>query len=440
LIIWDEHEHQFDAEKLQEVVSAFHKATGLGCAVTDVEGKLILEAGQSYKRCELCRSLKKSGEMCEQSHRYGAQESERFGGKYVYYCPLGLVFFVTPVQEDFYTIAKVTAGPFMMMNLEDFLAVNFLEGEAGPLKKNRKLLEILRNMPQVEPAKADGLLSLLFYAVSVANGLMETQRLVRIQQAEFNSNSVNEFARQIKDSGNQKEYPMNMEQTLIRSIVTADKPEAQRVLNEILGYIFFESGGHLLQIKSRMYELIVVISRAAIQGGADTKYTFSLNSQYLQQLEHINDMNQLCYWLGMVLDRFMDNTFRLTEVKHADSMYKMVQYIREHYAEKITLETLSQITYLTPTYISKLFKQELGCNFVTFLNRTRIEKSKELLLQDKEYRLADIAQEVGFEDQSYFTKVFKRWEGVAPNRYRECRCNTEGGSQETDRKEGDTNG
>ena len=61
----------------------------------------------------------------------------------------------------------------------------------------------------------------------------------------------------------------------------------------------------------------------------------------------------------------------------------------------------------------------MGISFSTYLNQVRIEKSKELL-KNKQHKIIDVAIMVGFEDQSYFTKVFKRVTGVSPNHYREA--------------------
>ena len=65
-----------------------------------------------------------------------------------------------------------------------------------------------------------------------------------------------------------------------------------------------------------------------------------------------------------------------------------------------------------------MFKQETGETFTAYLNRVRIDHSR-ALLRRKDLRLVDIALMVGFEDQSYFTKVFKKVVGISPLRYRE---------------------
>ena len=65
----------------------------------------------------------------------------------------------------------------------------------------------------------------------------------------------------------------------------------------------------------------------------------------------------------------------------------------------------------------------MHCNFANYVNNLRVEKSK-ILLMDQSINLIDLAAMVGFEDQSYFTKVFKKVVGVSPGKYRENRGNT----------------
>ena len=87
---------------------------------------------------------------------------------------------------------------------------------------------------------------------------------------------------------------------------------------------------------------------------------------------------------------------------------------------KITLEEVSSHVYLSPSYFSKIFKEEMKYNFNTYLNHIRIEVSKQLLADDK-VLLVDVSSLVGYEDQSYFSKVFKKMTGVSPGKFRENR-------------------
>ena len=193
-------------------------------------------------------------------------------------------------------------------------------------------------------------------------------------------------------------------------------------MNEILGHIFFSSGGDFDTIKARILELIVLLSRAAVEGGADVEEIFGLNYKYLSTIHSFKTVEELTHWLSKIMIRFTDCVFNFKNIKHVDVIYKAINYIKQNYMKKITLEEVASHVYLSPSYFSKIFKDDMKCNFNTYVNRIRIERSKQLLLQDT-LNLADISNMVGYEDQSYFSKVFKRVVGITPGRYRLSRGN-----------------
>ena len=215
-------------------------------------------------------------------------------------------------------------------------------------------------------------------------------------------------------------YPLEKERELMELIETGDKPGSQRVLNEILGQIFFASGGSFEVIRSRVLELVVLLSRAAIKGGADAQQIFGLNYTYLGRINTFRNVEELTYWLSGIMARFTDQVFNLTDVKHVDVMYRAVDYIRKNYTKRITLEETASFVYLSPAYFSRVFKDEIGDNFNIYVNKIRIEAAKKLLLNEK-VSLVDISSLVGFEGQSYFSKVFKKMTGVTPGKFRESR-------------------
>lgn len=95
----------------------------------------------------------------------------------------------------------------------------------------------------------------------------------------------------------------------------------------------------------------------------------------------------------------------------------VLKYINEHYNEEITLQKLSEIVYVHPIYLSKLFKEKSGENFVDYLMKLRINHAK-VLLKDLSYRVYDVCQMVGYESPKHFSKVFKEITGVTPKEYR----------------------
>lgn len=94
-----------------------------------------------------------------------------------------------------------------------------------------------------------------------------------------------------------------------------------------------------------------------------------------------------------------------------------ISYCNENYALSITLEELAQLTNLNKSYFSQLFHKEVGIPFGDYLKSVRI-KNAQLLLRDGSRSMSDIAELVGFANQNYFTKVFKKDTGMTPSQYR----------------------
>lgn len=99
------------------------------------------------------------------------------------------------------------------------------------------------------------------------------------------------------------------------------------------------------------------------------------------------------------------------------AIFDIVKYIDSHYATDITLQDLADRFYLSREYISRKFKQQFQENLSDYIERVRMEKAK-LLLMNPQYRIAQIAESVGYKDEKYFSKVFKKLEGLSPNEFR----------------------
>lgn len=95
----------------------------------------------------------------------------------------------------------------------------------------------------------------------------------------------------------------------------------------------------------------------------------------------------------------------------------IVQYMQKHLAEEISLNVLAEQFHLSAQYISQLFKNEIGVNFLAYLTNIRMEKAKKLLLSSS-LSIGEISEKSGYGDYRVFTKVFKKTEGVTPSQYR----------------------
>lgn len=104
-------------------------------------------------------------------------------------------------------------------------------------------------------------------------------------------------------------------------------------------------------------------------------------------------------------------------------MSEIARYMDAHYQEDLSLRQIAARFYLSREYISRKFKQQFGLNWSEYLGKLRINNAK-LLPQNPSLRVAKVSEMVGFQDEKYFSKVFKKMEGMTPAEYRKTVCRT----------------
>ena len=212
-------------------------------------------------------------------------------------------------------------------------------------------------------------------------------------------------------------YSILKESSLLDAISIGDEKTAGAILNDILGQILFNPGLNMETLRLRVFELTVLLSRAALKGGADINAIFGLNYSYLREIDALDTPEDAVLWLHDVTRRFARHVFDFSGSKHADVLHKAISYIKKNYAEKISLQDIADSIYLNVTYFSKIFKDETGQTPGNYITSIRIDASKRLL-EDLAVAIVDIPEMVGFEGQSYFARVFKKMEGHTPAQYR----------------------
>lgn len=118
-----------------------------------------------------------------------------------------------------------------------------------------------------------------------------------------------------------------------------------------------------------------------------------------------------------LVEVFTESMFNYTPTKNNEIIKKAMSYISDNFSSNITLDDVAHHVHLNPAYFSTIFKQSCGSSFKEYLNMVRIEESKRLLA-NTDYSVVDIAVATGFMDQSYFSKVFKKYTGLTPKQYR----------------------
>jgi AraC-like DNA-binding protein len=342
-------------------------------------------------------------------------ENSRFGDRYIYFCKMGLTCFSSLIIGQVDACASITAGPFLMIEPEDYLTNDLSEKFPlrGPVLE--RTVKMLERLPNITPLRVNALSKLLSKSVVF---ISKADQISTTHDFDIDQNQFSNCWGGRKSSGRLPEYPVVIEKKFLASIADSNKPRAQKLLNQLLGHILFLSGEDFDRIKSKTYELLVMISRAAIDAGASADKVLRLNHRFWSALKPVQNVDALCVLLTGLMNGYIDNIFDLSDKKDFDVIHRSLQYINENYSKKITLEDAAKEVYLSPTYFSKVFKKKMGCSFNVYLNHLRIEKCKQLLSEGSVVNMGVIGEMAGFEDQSYFTKVFKRVAGVSPKYFK----------------------
>lgn len=145
-------------------------------------------------------------------------------------------------------------------------------------------------------------------------------------------------------------------------------------------------------------------SQEDLQNAAKEVFSFRHFSDIVKLIEH---------YLSLVTDIFQQE-----QNASNYAIYQVVQYIHMHYNEDLTLNTLADLVYLNPNYLSNVFSQVTGCTLNKYIKQIRMEKAQELLLHTN-MKVTDISQAIGYPNTSYFCKSFQKLFGTTPERFRQ---------------------
>jgi YesN/AraC family two-component response regulator len=164
--------------------------------------------------------------------------------------------------------------------------------------------------------------------------------------------------------------------------------------------------------------MIVLLSRAAVAPDvSEDNALLEANNRYLKRVQETRNLEELADVIHIIVDRMAGQIFSFQGVRHASALRKAERFIWENYTRKISLQEVADVSGLSAPYFSTIFKEEMGENLSTYLNRLRVEKAA-AMLKKTDLPMGEIVTACGFEDQSWFSKIFKNYTGMSPGKYR----------------------
>ncbi|MBN7575774.1 response regulator transcription factor [Clostridium beijerinckii] len=165
-------------------------------------------------------------------------------------------------------------------------------------------------------------------------------------------------------------------------------------------------------------ELLICIFNAAKEFNINAKDLLSFKNHAFSEIENVRDINALKEKLLESVAEIFNIIRQLKNKKFSKVVSNSIKHIeKKYYSQEISLKTLSNSMNINSAYLGRIFKTETGEFFTDYLNKVRIDKAKELLLNTN-LKASDISVKVGFVNNNYFYTIFKKYTGINPGDFR----------------------
>ncbi|MBQ4160062.1 MAG: helix-turn-helix domain-containing protein [Clostridia bacterium] len=212
-------------------------------------------------------------------------------------------------------------------------------------------------------------------------------------------------------------YPIEMERELIAEVIRCHEDEVAELLTQILDENFERHALTKERLNSFAFSLASTVNRIADTLGKTTQEIFGEGNIVFLDLKMCTDKMELrgkVYGMFNTLIEFVQTQTPGTE---RDTSVLMLDYIHAHYNEDISLSDLSAEFSLSLSYTSTLFKEVTGENFKDYLNRYRIKRACDILMQEPGLKNTELAKRVGFNTVATLLRLFNKYEGTTPGQY-----------------------
>ncbi len=208
-------------------------------------------------------------------------------------------------------------------------------------------------------------------------------------------------------------YNVNYKERITGLYLKGDSVGLEALLNDCIGELL-EQTDSLQHIKAKLMDLIMSVKKS------DPRKDFGTDREDDVFLHRFIDANQVSELKKVLYDYFVDEmkeNANKKESNHHGIISKAMQYIDENYANNISLNDVAEAINMSYFYFSRLFKESTGQSFSDYLTAYRIEKSIELM-KDERLSIKQISYDIGYNDPNYFSKIFKKLKGITPTEYR----------------------
>lgn len=179
------------------------------------------------------------------------------------------------------------------------------------------------------------------------------------------------------------------------------------------------SNNALTNLKYHFVVTVAMITRHCVDAGMELEQAYRLSDFYILKMDSLQNKEDIATLHASMV---MDFTGKMLLLKKQNviskSITQCIEYIYNHIHDRITVEDLAEYTELSPSYLSRLFKKELGISVSDYIREKKIDKAQNLL-KYSDFSMVEIANYLSFSSQSHFIQTFEKLVGQTPKKYRD---------------------
>jgi len=415
-----------DKEVMKEILDAFTMVTGMTANIVDVEGHSIFAKKDAQKNCKFCQLIwkmekEKGIHRCVGSYARAGKQAAIFDEPYIFRCPAGLIEWAAPIIIDGNHLGTIICGQVLMWEPEEFFWIELEEMNHCLTDDFKALFKVAKNLQVVSGEKVQSAATLLYLIANniVRAGWESIHQKKELELQQFLLNEEIQTRKNLEEKLNSQSlnFFLEKEKALIGKIKLSDLDECRKIFKVMVADIFSDSGEKLPIIKGRIFELVVVMSRASVEAGVDSEKSISLNANLMQELNNSYSISEINRVVTFILERYLEEIQNHSKSKNRMTIEGIKGYIRKNYQNNRTLEEIADSVYLSPFYVSRIFKESQNMTVMDYVTKVKLDEAKKMLSNPR-YKIEEIALNLGYNDGSYFSKVFRRNEGMTPTQFR----------------------
>ncbi|MBE1445239.1 AraC family transcriptional regulator [Paenibacillus sp. OAS669] len=216
------------------------------------------------------------------------------------------------------------------------------------------------------------------------------------------------------------ELRYQIEKEMMRAVEKGDQSELKRITKQVNNLFDFSErfpNQPVRALKNAMVVLNTLLRIAAERGHVQPIFLHRISEKFSKQIERLDTIDSLSALWSTMAGEYCELVRRRSIAGYSPAVQKAAEHIATRFNRPLNMQELAALCEVHPAHLSRQFKKETGLTLTDFQQKRRMEEAK-LLLKSEHVSVGWIAGYVGYEDSGYFTRIFKKLEGMSPSQYR----------------------